>query len=95
MHRTTTIAALTLLAALTLAGCGKSDAEIQDDCYQAIGERAAGDKSKPKACEALSDDDYQTLLLGWVLKQEGLDEVDEHPEDLLDYGEDGVVDRKQ
>jgi hypothetical protein len=82
--------AAALLAAAT--ACGKSEAEMQADCQKAITE-ASTEKNRPEACNDLSDDDYSALLIAHFLDKEGLGDVDEHPEDLLDYTEDGDVDR--
>jgi hypothetical protein len=88
-----TIAAIAAVLAITAgaAGCSKSQDEIVADCTKALDHRAEGDKTKPEACNDLSKDDYSTVLMGWVLKKEGLDNVDESPGDLLDYSDDGKV----
>ncbi|MFE7972992.1 hypothetical protein [Streptomyces shenzhenensis] len=89
MRRTTTTAAV-LLACLLVAGgaVGCSDSKSQDeiakDCVAALKARAEGDKKKPKDCEGLSEDDYQTLLMSHVLT-----------DDLGWVDEDGNVDREK
>lgn len=95
--RSRTIPALALLltVAFGVTACGQSEAEKQASCYDAIKARTEGDKAKPQACKDLSEDDYNTLVMGWVLEKTGLDELGEHPEDLPDFAEDGVVDRQQ
>lgn len=92
MRTRTTLAAATAALLLTLTGCGDSQAETEAKCVKAVKARAEGDKSKPKACDSLSEDIYNTLVIGAVLEEEGLGNLDENPEDLLDYAEDGVVD---
>lgn len=62
-------------AVLLLTSCGKSEAEKQRDCLTAIRARAEGDTNKPKACEAISDDDYHTLIIGEVLKDTDLSDL--------------------
>lgn len=80
----------TLLACLLFAGgavgCSseKSQDEIAKDCVTALKARADGDKAKPKDCEGLSEDDYQTLLMSHVLT-----------DDLGWVDEDGGVDREK
>lgn len=87
----TTAAALTAATLLlSLTACGYS----ADDCAAAIDDSSTK-TNRPEQCQDISDDDYELLLMGYILKKEGLDEVDEHPEDLLDYSEDGDVDRTQ
>lgn len=93
--RIITTLALSLTVAFGATACGQSEADKQAKCYDAIKARTEGDKSKPEACKDLPQDDYDTLLMGWVLEKTGLDEVSEHPEDLADFGEDGVVDRQR
>jgi hypothetical protein len=79
--RATAIAAV-LLAAGT--ACGKSEAEQQADCQKAITETST-EKNKPEACESLSQDDYEVLLMDWVLKN-GMSKDGEDTADWLDDG---------
>lgn len=88
--RTAAITTTLLLAGLT--GC--STTYSADDCASALTDEST-QTNRPVECRDISDDDYTTLLLGRLLEKEGLDDVDEHPEDLLDYAEDGDVDRDQ
>ena len=90
MRRTTTLLAVCLLLAGAAAGCSKSQAEIEDDCYAAITDKS-DENNRPEECESLSQNDYDTLRMGWFLEKEGLGNVDENPEDLLDYSDDGEV----
>lgn len=73
MRRTTTALLTSLLLASATAGCssGKSQDEIAKDCQKAL-TSAATKTSRPDACKDLSQDDYETLLMAWVLKQQGL-----------------------
>ncbi|WP_406342288.1 hypothetical protein [Streptomyces sp. NBC_00648] len=68
--------ALTLLRAATLAACGSDKPsldQIAHNCAKAVEARTEGDKTRPAACNGLSDDDYTALLaskamddLGWL-----------------------------
>jgi hypothetical protein len=74
--RRLTITALSVAAtALLLTSCGASEAEKQEDCLTAIRARAEGDKAKPKACETISDDDYNTLIIGEVISNTDLSDL--------------------
>lgn len=90
MRTRLTLAALGAALLLSLTGCGYS----ADDCAAAIDDTSTK-TNRPEQCKDISEDDYTTLLMGYILNREGLGDVDEHPEDLLDYGEDGDVDRTQ
>ncbi|MET7944268.1 hypothetical protein [Streptomyces sp. NPDC005302] len=57
---------------------------IAKNCTHALKARPDGDKTKPKDCEGLSEDDYQTLLMSHVLK-----------DDLGWVDEDGNVDQQK
>ncbi|MGW0626448.1 hypothetical protein [Streptomyces sp. NPDC002758] len=74
------------LIAIGVVSCSneKSQDEIAKDCVAALKVRADGDKKKPKDCEGLSEDDYQTLLMSHVLT-----------DDLGWVDEDGNVDREK
>jgi hypothetical protein len=74
MRRHITAAAL-VVTALLLTGCGASEVEKQEACLDAIRARAEGDRAKPKACEEISDDDYNTLIIGEVLKNTDLGDL--------------------
>lgn len=93
-HRALTALVLAAAAALGLAGCASYDDHVKD-CMAAVKAREDGDTSKPEACKEVKEDDYTTIVMHQVLVDEGLDDLKEHPEDLLDYSEDGDVDRKQ
>lgn len=82
MRRTAVLLACALLLTGAAVGCSseKSPDEIAKECVTAIKARPDGDKAKPKACEGLSDDDYQALLMlhvledgGWVDKDGNVD----------------------
>jgi uncharacterized lipoprotein YehR (DUF1307 family) len=91
--RRTTIAIATALL-LALTACGKSEEQKQAECVKAIDSKSTP-TNRPDACKDLSADDYKLLLMDHALKQAGLGNVDEHPEDLLDYGDDGLVNDSQ
>ncbi|MFF7947004.1 hypothetical protein [Streptomyces griseorubiginosus] len=69
--------AVLLVCLLALAGCssGKSYDDTVKDCVSALKARPAGDKSKPKACDGVKEDDYTTLVMGLTLDDMGV--VDE------------------
>lgn len=66
--RTRTTATL-LLAAVLLAGCSGEPSydESVQACVKAIKARPAGDKSKPKPCEPLKEDDYTLVVMRGVM----------------------------
>lgn len=82
-----TLAAIAATLTLSLTGCGYS----ADDCAAAIDDTSTK-TNRPAECKDISDDDYTTLLMGYMIDKAGLGDVAEHPEDLEDYAEDGVVD---
>jgi len=90
MRCTTALLAACLLAA-TMAGCssGKSQAEIQKECQAAL-TTAATKTNRPAECKDLSQEDYDTLLTAWVLKNT-LSEMPKEDRDLLDYSDDGEI----
>ncbi|WP_069173487.1 hypothetical protein [Streptomyces griseus] len=72
MHRRT----IAILAAAVIAGAvtglviwlsQPSYDDIADNCVAALKERADGDKAKPKACDGLTDDDYDALLMSHIM----------------------------
>jgi hypothetical protein len=74
-HRRRTAAAAALLAAgLLTAACGggSSYSDKAEACARAIAARPAGDSAKPKACEAITDDDYATLNEAHELRSAGV-----------------------
>jgi hypothetical protein len=89
MRTRTTLAAGAILLAFLGTSCGKSEAEQQADCQEAITEESTKTQ-RPEACEDLSQDDYDTLLMHWAL-QKGLEEMPDEERDMLDYYDDGEV----
>ena len=83
--RTTLAATLLALAALT-AACGKSEAEKQADCQKAI-TSASTETARPEACKDLSQEDYNVLLMDWVLKNG----MSKDGEDTVDWLDDGTL----
>ncbi|WP_031152824.1 hypothetical protein [Streptomyces erythrochromogenes] len=74
--RTRTITVLLATTAL-LAGCSGEPSydESVEQCVQAVKARPEGDKTKPKPCESLKEDDYTLVVmsktmgdLGWTDK---------------------------
>ncbi|WP_341485495.1 hypothetical protein WJ438_40785 (plasmid) [Streptomyces sp. GD-15H] len=74
MHRRT----IAILAAAVIAVAGAvtglviwlsqpSYDDIADNCVAALTERADGDTAKPEACDGLTEDDYDALVLSHVL----------------------------
>lgn len=87
MRRTTIALLAALLAVGGGAGCSseKSYEDITADCVQALKDRPEGDTGKPKACEDVKEDDYQTLLMSHILEKEGLvKDGKANPEKLLE-----------
>jgi hypothetical protein len=85
-HRAAAVATAVLLA-LGVAGCGSGDGpktqdEIAAQCVPALKARAEGDGSKPKACEGLTEENYDTLVIAIALEDVGL--IDENGEVNLD-----------
>ncbi|MEV1094761.1 hypothetical protein AB0I87_04645 [Streptomyces sp. NPDC049952] len=66
MRTRLTLAAIaaTLLA---VTGCGYS----ADDCAAAITDESTK-TNRPTECQDISDDDYETLLLGYILRNKNL-----------------------
>jgi hypothetical protein len=87
MRTRLTAAAIGTALLLALTGCGYT----ADDCAAAIDETSTK-TNRPTECQDISDDDYETLIMGYILEKEGLGNLGEHPEDLEDYAEDGEVD---
>jgi hypothetical protein len=86
MRTRTTIATGAALLAFLATACGKTEAEQQADCQKAI--TAASTKTnRPDACKSLSQDDYDALLVDWVLKNGMSKEGD----DTLDWLDDGSL----
>jgi hypothetical protein len=72
-------AVLLIAVGLTLTACtGESSDAKAHRCEQAIEARTAGDKAKPKACDAISDDDYNTLNVAHALTSSGVVDSDGH-----------------
>ncbi|MEU0459188.1 hypothetical protein ABZ322_40990 [Streptomyces sp. NPDC006129] len=84
--RTTITAIALLLAALTACGSGKSEEEIAADCQKALTTATDATKTnRPGACEGLSQEDYNDLLMSQALKDSGLVDQDGNvnPDELL------------
>lgn len=73
-HRVYAAAGLLAAACLALTACGGGPSYQQktDRCAKAIAAKAADDKTKPKACDGISDDDYTTLNVGHVIDKSGV-----------------------
>jgi len=63
--------------------------DMVKDCQKALSS-AATKTDRPEACDGLSQEDYDTLLAGWVV-QHTLDEMPKGDRDLLDYSDDGEI----
>ncbi|MGW0599945.1 hypothetical protein ACWD11_22715 [Streptomyces sp. NPDC002776] len=86
--RTALAGALLVLAAAT-AGCSsdKSEEEIAVDCQQALADGATATKTeRPEACEGLTQDDYDALLMSQALQDSGVvdDDGNVDVDELLD-----------
>ena len=88
MHIRPALVAVALLVA-TLTACGKSEAEQQADCQKALTAEATR-TNRPEACEPLSQDDYNTLLMAYTLEN-AIGDMPKEDQDLLDYGDDGEL----
>lgn len=86
MRHTTLLAAALLLA---LTACGKSEAETQADCKAALTESSTK-TDRPTACEDLSQEDYDALLMAHALKN-ALKDMPKKERDALDYYDDGSI----
>lgn len=60
--RTVIATAGLMLACGSLTACGQRYDDRADDCLYAFRERADGETAKPKACDAMKDDDYAALV---------------------------------
>ncbi|MFD3741599.1 hypothetical protein [Streptomyces sp. NPDC058629] len=69
MHTRTTTAALIAAALLALTGC--SSGYTADDCAAAIDDTSTK-TNKPVECQDISEEDYETLHLGYLLRKDGL-----------------------
>lgn len=78
-----TTAAL-LLACLTLAACTseRTQDEIAADCRPALSKKATK-TDWPAECEGLTQENYDALLMHWILEQQGI--LDENGD--VDMGE--------
>ncbi|MGP4043981.1 hypothetical protein [Streptomyces sp. 2A115] len=63
----TAIRAGVVAGLLLLTACGKSEAEIQADCEKAL-DKTSTKTNRPDACKELSQEDYDTLLMAWVMQ---------------------------
>lgn len=71
MHTRATAATAAAVLLLTLSACGKTDAQKQADCAQAI-DSASTVTNRPDACAAVPTADYKTLLISYTIKEQGL-----------------------
>ena len=62
-----TLAALAATLLLGATGCGYT----ADDCAAAIDDTSTK-TNRPTECQDISDDDYETLLLGYILRNKNL-----------------------
>lgn len=95
MHRRTAIisaAAVAIVGAATGLGIWLSQPSYDDivkGCSKALSSEATK-THRPPACEGVKQDDYDALLMGWVLKRT-LADIPKDDRDLLDYYDDGSV----
>lgn len=87
MRHTTRLATALLLLGLT--ACGKSAAEMQADCKAALTESSTK-TDRPAACDDLSQEDYDALLMAYALNN-ALKDMPKKDRDLLDYHDDGSI----
>ena len=95
MRRRTTIITA---AAITVAGAGTglgiwlaqpSYDDMVKDCQKAL-TPSATKTHRPDACEGVKQDDYDTLLMAWTLKN-AIKDMPKDERDTLDYYDDGSV----
>ena len=67
MRTRLTLAALAAGLLLSLTGCGYT----ADDCAAAINDESTK-TNRPTECQDISDDDYTTLLMGYILRKDGI-----------------------
>ena len=67
MRTRLTLAALAATITLSLTGCGYT----ADDCAAAITDESTK-TNRPTECQDISDDDYTTLLMGYILRKDGI-----------------------
>ncbi|MFL1903097.1 hypothetical protein ACJWDR_28930 [Streptomyces tauricus] len=60
------------------------------NCEKAL-TKSATEKNRPDACEELSQNDYDTLRVGWALEN-ALDGMSKKERDTLDYYDNGTID---
>lgn len=75
-HRRALAAAALLLATLTACSSGPTYDESVELCRTALIERPEGEKAKPKACEPLKEDDYDTVNMSVVIDRLGWTDED-------------------
>jgi hypothetical protein len=81
-------ATVLLTTAALLAGTGCSSYSVED-CQRAVTDESTK-TDRPKECEDLSQDDYDTVLMHRILKK-NLREMDKTQRDALDYYDDGKI----
>ncbi|GGY81230.1 hypothetical protein CP967_08590 [Streptomyces nitrosporeus] len=69
MRTRTTAAALITASLLALTAC--SNEYTADDCAAAITDTSTK-TNRPIECQDISDEDYETLILGHILKNDGI-----------------------
>lgn len=72
-----TIIALSVAAALLVAGTTGyfwyfSQGQISERCMPALKDRAEGDRSRPGACDGLTEENYNLLILDLSIERSGL-----------------------
>jgi hypothetical protein len=77
------------LAATIWAFMRPTHDEIVNRCQKAI-DSSATKTHRPDACKDLSQDDYDTLLMGWALEN-AMDGMSKKDRDTLDYFDDGSI----
>ncbi|MFF6925832.1 hypothetical protein [Streptomyces californicus] len=69
MRTRTTTAALIAASLLALTGC--SSEYTADDCAAAIDDTSTK-TNRPVECQDISDEDYKTLLMGYIIRNSGV-----------------------
>jgi hypothetical protein len=68
---------------------GRSYDEMVKDCQNALTSTSTK-TDRPEACEGLKQDDYDTILVSWTLKN-AFHDMPKSDRDTLDYYDDGSI----
>jgi hypothetical protein len=83
------IAAVLVIVTAVFWMNGKSYDEMVKDCQNALTSTSTK-TDRPEACEGLKQDDYDTILVSWTLKN-AFHDMPKTDRDTLDYYDDGSI----